>query len=203
MGTVAASCRRLRLYGKTMNNHKTPRQYADDDYQSVGTLFRLRAPALILGLILGIGISFVTSSFEEVLSRNVHVAFFLPFIVYIADAIGTQTEAIYTRDLKTGKAKFSNYLRKEFMLGIIFGLLFSVFSGIISLLWLKDNLLSLSVSIASFFAIATAPLLALLIAQSFQSLNKDPAAGAGPTATVLQDMLSVIIYGIVTSIIIL
>ena len=185
-----------------MDNKKTP-TYADDDYESIKTLFGLRAPSLIVGLLLGLGISFTTSSFEEVLTHNVQVAFFLPFIVYIADSIGTQTEAIYSRDLKTGRAKFSNYLRKEFAIGAIFGLLFGIFAGAISLLWLRNGLLSLSITIASFLAITTAPLVALLVAHTLQSVHKDPAAGTGPIATVLQDLLSVVIYGIVTSIIIL
>lgn len=185
-----------------MNNHKED-LYADDDYESIGTLLKLRTPALLIGLFLGIGISFVTSRFEEVLSRNVHVAFFLPFVVYIADAIGTQTEAIYSRDLKTGKAKFSNYLKKELILGIVFGSIFGFFSGTIVFLWFHDILLSLSVSIASFLAITTAPLIAILVAHTFQLVHKDPAAGTGPIATVLQDMISVVIYGMVASVIIL
>ncbi|HRY36800.1 MAG TPA: magnesium transporter [Candidatus Magasanikbacteria bacterium] len=178
-------------------------QYADDDYESIGTLFKLRAPALMLGLMLGIGISFVTSNFEEVLLKNVQLAFFLPFVVYVADAIGTQTEAIYSRDLKTGKADFSKYLHKEFSLGVIFGLIFGIVSGVVTLLWLRSNLLSLTVSIASFVAIATAPVVALLVAHAFQSANKDPAAGTGPIATVIQDMLSVVIFGLVANLIIL
>lgn len=185
-----------------MSNHHLP-QYVDDDSESVGVLFRLRAPALVIGLVLGVGISFITSGFEEVLSKNVQVAFFLPFVVYIADAIGTQTEAIYSRDLKTGRAKFANYLRKEFILGVIFGLIFGVFSGVITLLWLRDSLLSLSVSIASVLAISAAPLVALSVAHIFQSVHKDPAAGTGPVATVIQDILSVVIYGVVASIVIL
>lgn len=184
-------------------NHASMPRYADDDYESVFTLFRLRAPALVTGLLLGIGISFVTSRFEAVLARNVQVAFFLPFVVYIADAIGTQTEAIYSRDLKTGRAKFSNYLRKELILGILFGLLFGVFSGGFTFLWLRDPLLSLSVSLASVLAIIAAPMVALVVAHTFQAFHKDPAAGTGPIATVLQDMFSVVIYGLVASAIIL
>ncbi|MFH0819101.1 MAG: magnesium transporter [Patescibacteria group bacterium] len=184
-----------------MINKKTI--YVDDDLESVGELCRLRAPALILGLLLGIGISLVTSSFEEVLAHNVRVAFFLPFIVYIADAIGSQTQAIYSRDLKTGKAKFSNYLKKEILLGLIFGTIFGFVSGVIAFLWLHDNLLAISISIASFLAISIAPFVALVVANMFQSVHKDPAAGTGPIATVIQDMLSIVIYGIVTSIIIL
>lgn len=182
---------------------KNKLQYADDDYESVGTLFAIRGPSLLLGLILGIGISFVTSSFEKVLEKNVQVAFFLPFVVYIADAIGTQTEAIYTRDLKSGRAKFSNYLRKELALGIIFGVLFGGVSGLISLLWLHNQLLSLSVAVACFLAITTAPLVALIVAHTIQAMHKDPASGTGPIATVIQDLLSVVIYGAVASVILL
>ncbi|USN53196.1 MAG: magnesium transporter [Candidatus Nomurabacteria bacterium] len=183
---------------------QTPKiRYADDGHESIGTLLNLRAPALIFGLMLGIGISFVTSRFEEVLAHSVQVAFFMPFIVYISDAVGTQTEAIYSRDLKTGKAKFKVYLRKEFSLGVIIGIVFGLISGLITWFWLGDAQLSLSVAIASCVAITTAPVVALIIAYLFQSAHRDPAASTGPIATVLQDMLSVVIYGVVASLIIL
>lgn len=185
-----------------MNNKKTI-LYADDDYESIWTLLKLRAPSLIVGLVLGIGISFITSSFEEVLSHNVEVAFFLPFVVYIADAIGTQTESIYSGDLKTGRAKFTNYLRKELALGVIFGTVFGMFAGGVALLWLQDELLAISVALATCIAIAIAPVIALLVTHIFKLMRKDPAAGSGPVTTVIQDMSSVVIYGIVTSIIIL
>ena len=158
---------------------------------------------MVLGLLLGIFISFVVSGFEEVLSKNVQVAFFIPFIVYITDAIGTQTQTIYSRDLKTGRAKFSTYLRKEFTLGIIWGALFAVFSGAVAFIWLDNGPLALCVTAATFLAIAVAPIIALLVTQAFQSIRRDPAVGSGPITTVIQDMLSVLIYGIVCSIILL
>lgn len=184
-------------------NHKEKIQYADDDYESIGTLLKLRTPTLAIGLLLGIGISLIISRFEEVLAQNIQVAFFVPFIVYIAAAVGSQTDAIYSRDLKTGRAKFSNYLHKELILGIIFGLVFGTFSGGIVYLWLQNNLLALSVGLATFVAIATAPMVALIVTQIFQRIHEDPAAGSGPIATVIQDMISVAIYGMVCSIIIL
>ncbi len=184
-------------------NHIKPTRYADDDFESIGTLLKLRAPALVLGLLLGIGISFVVSNFEAVIARNVQVAFFMPFVVYIADAIGTQTEAIYSRDLKSGKAKFKNYLHKELILGLIFGLIFGCVAGGFVSLWLGNDRLAATVALASFFAVSTAPIVALIITQTLQSLHEDPAAGSGPIATVLQDLISIIIYGVVASIMIL
>lgn len=177
--------------------------YIDDDTESVNLLFRLRAPALIMGLLLGIIISFLTSNFEEVLAHDIRVAFFLPFIVYLADAIGTQTQTIYARDMRTGKAKFQNYLMKEAALGIVFGILFSVIAAIVIFLWFEDMRLVLSVGISIFIASASAPIVALLITQASTIFHSDPAAESGPIATVVQDMLSVVIYGIVSSLIIL
>lgn len=182
---------------------KPSQLFADDDYESVGFLFRLRAPILFTGLLLGIGISFLTSHFEAVLLKNIHVAFFLPFIVYIAAAVGTQTEAIYVRDLRSGHAKFTNYLRKEFYLGILFGSLFASISGLVVWVWFDDILFAQTVGLSAFLAIATAPIVGLLITQIFHAIKKDPAVGSGPLATVLQDMVSIFIYGLVASLILL
>ena len=88
-------------------------QYANDNTESVKRLARMRIPALAIGLTLGIFLSFTTSRFEELLSTNIKIAFFIPFIVYMADAVGAQTQNIYTRDLKTGKANFKKYLAKK------------------------------------------------------------------------------------------
>jgi magnesium transporter len=183
--------------------HKSRILYADDDNESVWLLLKLRLPPLLIGLFLGVLISFVMSRFEAVLTRNVRVAFFLPFIVYMAAAIGTQTEAIYARDLKTGKAKFMDYLTKESAIGVIVGLLCGVISGAIAWIWLNNHPLALSVGISMFVTVATAPLVALLTTEAMQEIREDPAAGAGPIATVIQDLLSILIYGLVSSVIIL
>lgn len=182
------------------NRHIT---YVDDDTESLFTLLKLRTPVLLIGLVLGIAISFFTSSFEEVIAQNVRVAFFLPFIVYIADALGTQTQAIYSRDLKSGKAAFHTYLIKESAIGVILGTAFGIISGTVIELWFRDELLALSVGISIVITVSVAPLISLLITEGMELLEIDPAAEAGPIATVFQDMLSVVIYGFVSSLIIL
>ena len=176
---------------------------ADDDYESIGLLLKIRAPSLLIGLVLGSGISFATSRFAEVLTQSVQVAYFLPFIIYIADSIGSQTEAIYSRSLEKGEAKFGTYLVKESMLGIIFGIAFGTLASVAVLMWLDNGLLAKSIAIATFLAIASAPVTALIVTQACQFIHEDPAAGSGPIATVIQDMISVIIYGTVCSAILL
>lgn len=43
-------------------------------------------------------------------------------------------------------------------------------------IWLGDAKLSLSVSLATLCTIATAPIIALVVTQAFQSFHEDPAA---------------------------
>jgi magnesium transporter len=175
--------------------------YADDDTEPVPLLLRLRLPPLFLGLLLGIGVSFLTSRFENVLQQNIHVAFFIPFVVYIADAIGTQTQTIFARDLKTGRAKLHTYLVKESLIGLTFGLLFGFISSIVVLLWLADLPLAVSIGISVCLAMFTAPIIAIVVSEIIQKFHEDPAVGSGPIATVIQDAVSIVLYGIITSVI--
>jgi Mg/Co/Ni transporter MgtE (contains CBS domain) len=178
-------------------------QFADDTTEPVKLLFKLRMPSLVIGLVLGMVLSFATSRFEEVLSKNIYVAFFIPFIVYLADAVGTQTQNIYARDLKSGKAGFKKYLIKESKLGLMFGSIFALITIPIVVLWFGSVELALAVSLSVLGAVATAPLIALMVTEFIQLERSDPAVGAGPIATVIQDTVSVLIYGFIASALIL
>jgi magnesium transporter len=53
---------------------------------------------------------------------------------------------------------------------------------------------ALAVSIALVIACATANAVALALPLGLQRLGTDPAFGSGPVATVVQDLLSIVIY---------
>jgi magnesium transporter len=184
-------------------NGKERMIYADDDRYSVRVLASMRVPILLLGLVLGIVMSMVTSRFEEVLSQNVAIVFFLPFLVYMADAIGAQTRDIYVRDLKSGRASFRTYAIKETVLGVMLGVLFGAVSFGLVGVWFGFGPLAAAVGLAMFAAVAVAPFLSLLTVEIFQLEHKDPAVEAGPVATVILDTITVLIYGLISSAILL
>jgi len=178
-------------------------RFADDDKYSIRILGLMRTPPLLVGLVLGFLMSLATSRFEEVLSKHVQVAFFIPFIVYMADAVGTQTQTIYMRDLTRGKAHFFTYLIKEGALGVLLGSLFGLLSFLATIIFFQWMLLALAVGLSMFVAIATAPIVNMIIVELLELENQDPAMGSGPIATVIQDAISVIMYGMIASAIIL
>ena len=178
-------------------------QYADDDTSSVKRLVRIRFPSVLLGLALGVLLSFATSQFAAVLSKDIRVAYFIPFIVYLADAVGTQTQNIFARDLKSRQNHFKKYLHKEMLIGAIFGFAAGLTSALISFIWFQSQELSLAVGASMFCAVAVAPMIALFVTEGLQLEHLDPAVGAGPIATVIQDTSSVVIYGLIASLFLL
>ena len=147
-----------------------------------------------MGLVGAMAAAGVMGRYEEVLAANVLIAFFIPGIVYLADAVGTQTETLIVRGLSVGVTIRSVALR-ELATGVLVGgalaSLFLVAGGII---WPDHRSVIGSVSLAVGMACATATGLAMALPALFRVLGMDPAFGSGPLATVVQDIVSIVIY---------
>lgn len=174
----------------------------DDAKEKVSLLLKHRLPWLLIGLMGGIVTTFISSRFEVLLEKNLHLAFFIPVIVYMADAVGTQTESVYVRNLGREKVSFLTYFIKESILGVLLGVLFGVIIGITAFLWLQDMQVALTVGLSMLTTVAIAPLFALLVPAFFQRQHTDPALMAGPFTTIIQDILSLLIYLLIATLII-
>lgn len=163
--------------------------------------FRHRIPWLLVGLAGALLAAHFISRFEAQLQGNVMLAFFLPGIVYLADAVGTQTETVVVRGLSVG-ISMRKMLRRELMVGLAIGLALALVAGpLVWLLWGEAEI-ALCVGLAVFAACGTATLAAMLLPWLLGTLSMDPAFGSGPLATVIQDLLSILIYlGIATALI--
>jgi magnesium transporter len=64
--------------------------------------------------------------------------------------------------------------------------------------WAGDGIV-LAVALAIFAACATASLVALALPWVLNRLGIDPAFGSGPLATVVQDLLSIVIYLVIAT----
>ncbi len=155
---------------------------------------RHRLPWLLFGL-LGSGLATVAmASFESTFERNLAIAFFVPGIVYLADAIGTQSEAIAVRGLSLTHAGIGHLLAGEVRTGMLLGALLGAASFLPILAVFSDLRLAAAVAIAIFAAGTVAAALGLLLPWALEKSGRDPAFGAGPLATVVQDILSVLVY---------
>jgi len=161
-----------------------------------------RLPWLLVGLALSTAATAMMVGFEDALKTNIIISFFIPALVYLADAVGTQTEAVVVRGLSLRMRPLGPLLVGEMATGALIGLPLALlaFLGIWSVF--QDLRLAIGVAVALFAASTIASLLGLLLPWLLARLGTDPAFGSGPVATIIQDVLTIAIYFAVMTVVI-
>jgi magnesium transporter len=167
-------------------------------FESVPRRFWHRLPWLLVGLAGALVAAGIVGSFEHELSETAMLAFFLPGVVYLADAVGTQTEALVIRGLSVG-VSIRDVLAREILTGALIGVVVSALFVPASLLIWGDAALAVAVGLALFAACSTATAVAISLPFLLSRLGRDPAFGSGPLATVIQDLLSLITYFVIVT----
>ncbi len=165
------------------------------------TSFRHRIPWLLLGLIGGLCTAKIVGLFEATLQKNLILAAFIPLIVYMSDAVGTQMEAYIIRDLATEQSlPILRYFLRHFLVVMTIALALSILLfG--SYVFLSGNwYIATVLSVSLFASVCSSVCTGLLIPFGFSRFALDPADASGPVATILQDTISIVIYfGIATA----
>jgi magnesium transporter len=155
---------------------------------------RDRLPWLLVGLGGSMLATLLMVRFEATLQSKLAVAFFVPAVVYLADASGTQTEAIAVRGLSLSHAPMASLVWGELRTGLLIGTALALLAWPAVWLGFGDAMLATTVALALTVAGTMATTIGLLLPWILAHLGKDPAFGSGPVATIVQDVLSLAIY---------
>jgi magnesium transporter len=155
--------------------------------------FRHRIPWLLLGLGGALLAARFVGWFETELEARVMLAFFIPGIVYLADAVGTQTETVVVRGLSVGVG-IRQMLGRELLAGLVIGVSMALVGGLLVWWGWGQGDIAWCVGLSLLAACSTATLAAMALPWGFDAIGLDPAFGSGPLATVIQDLASILIY---------
>ena len=153
-----------------------------------------RLPWLVFGLVASSLITVVMVRFEHALAANVAVAFFVPALVYIAGAIGTQAVSVSVRSLSRDDVQILPLLRDELIIGSIIGAALGLLAAGAVLGVFGDRLLATAVGLAVLAGGTMSAVVGFGLPWVFQKLGSDPAMGSGPICTIIQDVASLFIY---------
>jgi magnesium transporter len=164
---------------------------------------RHRLPWLVVGLGGSMLATFIVARFEAVLKTKPELAFFVPGLVYLADAIGTQSEAVAVRGLSLSHVGIGRLIGNELRTGLLIGMVLALLA--FPMIWLVfgEPRLAAAVSLALAGAGVVASTLGLLLPWLLARTGADPAYGSGPLATIVQDVISLLIYFGCVSVIVL
>lgn len=161
--------------------------------EPVGQRLWHRLPWLMVGLLGAMVSALIMGAFDEKLESNVLIALFVPAIVYMAGAVGSQTQTVLIRAFAVGVTT-RKILVRELLTGVLMGVVIAVVFLAFSLVVWGDAEVALAVAVALFASATVAVAVALALPSLFQRLGLDPAFGSGPLATLIQDLLSISTY---------
>lgn len=155
---------------------------------------KTRVTWLLIGLALSLGIAQVIEGFEATLKANLILATFIPLVVYMSDAVGTQMEAMVIRELNTpGKFHFTKFLRQQFVVVTLVAAIVGVIAGLV-VGWHDTPELGFVIGLSLVGGIMSSLVTGTVMPFIFWKMHDDPAEASGPIATVLQDLMSVLIF---------
>ena len=184
---------------------KHTRAYFQEEVSTgrIDHLIEHRLPWLILGLLGGIISTIIISQYESILAADIRIAFFVTIIVYLSSAVGSQTSAVYLRALATGKSiDLKKYILRESLIGFGLGVLSGIVMFLFVVFWIKSIPIAITIVLTMVINLTIAPMLAIAIPSLIYKEHMDPALGAGPIVTIIQDMISILVYFLVASLII-
>ena len=164
---------------------------------------RHRLPWLVVGLGGSMVATFIVAHFESALTAKPELAFFVPGLVYLADAIGTQSEAVAVRGLSLSHVGIGRLIGSELRTGLLIGVVLALLA--FPMIWwvFGEPRLAAAVALALAGASIVASVLGLVLPWLLARTGSDPAYGSGPLATIVQDVLSLLIYFGCVSVIVL
>ncbi len=178
----------------------------EDLQETTKQSIKKRLPWLIVLLVLGMGVSAVVGTFENVVAILPIVICFQSLVLDMAGNVGTQSLAVTIRVLmdeelapkdklklvfKEAKVGFSN--------GFLLGILAVVLLGLYVFLYKGYDirhafLISLCVGISLLLAMIVSSLVGTLVPIFFKKIKVDPAVASGPLITTVNDLVAVVIY---------
>ncbi|HEC77551.1 MAG TPA: magnesium transporter [candidate division WOR-3 bacterium] len=143
----------------------------------------------------------VLEHYSFLLSSIVTLSFFIPILMNTSGSAGTQAATVVVRGLATGEIKLSDVwqvVRKEFLIGILMGIIAGVITALRAVLLQGDVMLGFTVAVAMIIAIVIATSLGGVLPILFKRAGVDPALMSGPLIATILDTTTLLIYFNVT-----
>jgi magnesium transporter len=184
--------------------HKSHLNYEDTTKVPLLLSVVHRVPWLFIGLI-GISIAAIfISIFDSILEKHIILASFIPAIVYMSSALGTQHQTLFIRDLAVlgKKLNLFNYFLRQTFIAAVIGLFVSSLTFLGIYIW-KEFFIAFVIAFSMFVSLIVTNFTSLTTTLILFKLGKDPALGSGPFATVISDVSSIIIYFLIASLLLI
>ena len=147
---------------------------------------------LLLNLFTALLATWVISNFGASIEQMVALAFLMPIVASMGGNAGMQALAVTIRAIATKELSSSNLNRvvgKEFIIGILNGIIFAIITAVIVQFWFKEINLSILIGVSMILNMIVAGLFGILVPVSLKKINIDPALASSVFVTTITDVI--------------
>ncbi len=147
---------------------------------------------LLLNLITAIVASVVIGFFQDDIEKVVALAVLMPIVASMGGNAGMQTLAVTIRAIAKREISSGNFYKivtKEFVIGILNGIIFAIISAAVVQFWFKELDLSILIAVAMILNMIVAGLFGILVPVSLKKFNIDPALASSVFVTTITDVI--------------
>ncbi|MFP6855289.1 MAG: magnesium transporter [Opitutales bacterium] len=165
---------------------------------SVWSATRKRFLWLLVNLGTAILASLVIGQFGATLKEMIALAVLMPIVASMGGNAGTQTLTITVRSLATKELTAFNAfrtIRKEFLVGVMNGVLFAIIIGVVAMFWFQEQepsrnlLLGAVIAAAMVINMVVAGVFGVIIPLTFERMRIDPAIASSVFVTTVTDVV--------------
>ena len=147
---------------------------------------------LLLNLFTALLATWVISKFGATIEQMVALAFLMPIVASMGGNAGMQTLAVTVRAIATKELSSENFTKivsKEFVIGILNGIIFAIITGIVVQLWFREINLTIIIAASMILNMIVAGLFGILVPVSLKKFNIDPAIASSVFVTTITDVI--------------
>ena len=147
---------------------------------------------LLLNLFTALIATWVISRFGATIEQMVALAFLMPIVASMGGNAGMQTLAVTIRAIAKKELSSGNFftvLTKEFIIGVLNGIIFAIITGVIVQFWFKEINLSILIAVSMILNMIVAGLFGILVPVSLKKFNIDPAIASSVFVTTITDVI--------------
>jgi magnesium transporter len=147
---------------------------------------------LLLNLLTALLATWVISKFGATIEQMIALAFLMPIVASMGGNAGMQTLAVTVRAIATKELSSENLTKivsKEFVIGILNGIIFAIITGIIVQLWFREINLTIIIAASMILNMIVAGLFGILVPVSLKKFDIDPAIASSVFVTTITDVI--------------
>jgi magnesium transporter len=169
----------------------------DDMFAPVITSAKRRGIWLGINLLTAFLAAGVIGFFENILEQVVALAILITIVPSMGGIAGSQTLTLVIRGLALGQLGSSNYrslIKKEILVGILNGLVWAFVVAAFSIAWFENFIIGAVIGFALVINLVAGAFAGVLIPLILRQLNIDPAIAGGVVLTTVTDVIGIVAF---------